>query len=73
VKSSPTDVICVQFGWTEEAELIRNNIIEQIQNSPSCLPSIMFQKNDKWEELRIIDLPQPWSWDLIESEINKRL
>jgi hypothetical protein len=87
IANKPTDVQCVPFGWTEEIETARNELIVQLNCTVSCLPSLVFLVPEKmvvvgvlvdgvieeslarfpahYEELRILDMPKPWSWNTI--------
>lgn len=87
IANKPEGVQCVPFGWTEEIETTRNQLIAQLGCSVSCLPSLVFPVPEKmvvtgvivdgimeeslarlpahYEELRILDMPKPWSWNTI--------
>lgn len=45
IRLAPEEVIMIPFGWDEESEAKRNEIIEELGVVPSCLPSIMVWKD----------------------------
>lgn len=47
ISTSPSDVQCVPFGWTEEIENYRNNLIKQLNIGISSLPSFVFNVPEK--------------------------
>jgi hypothetical protein len=87
IANKPEGVQCVPFGWTEEIETTRNELIAQLDCTVSCLPSLVFLVPEKmvvvgvlvdevleeslarlpehYEELRILDMPKPWSWNTV--------
>jgi hypothetical protein len=67
IETAPSDVICVPFGWSDEIEKKRNELLATLDTSVSCLPSLIVEKDGKWQEIRIEDLPKPWTWETITS------
>lgn len=82
IANKPSNVVLVPFGWDEETENNRNNILNELGTNVSCLPSLLFfgkeytayGENDveriepaKWEEVRVGTLVKPWNWDDINS------
>ena len=86
IASAPSDVIVVPFGWDEETERKRLEILLDLNTNVTCLPSLLFfgkeytayGENDveriepaKWEEVRIGTLEKPWNWDDINACIQQ--
>lgn len=84
IASKPDDVIAVAFGWEPEIEQERNRIINELGIGVSTLPSLIYFVEEyidiisepqpvtipaHWEELRISDLPKPWTWEQIEEVV----
>lgn len=80
------DVISVPFGWTEEVENRRNEIINEIGIAPSGLPSVIYYKIEQeihhpdgtttvepahLHEFRVDSLEKPWTWVEINNRINE--
>jgi hypothetical protein len=85
IASKPDDVINVPFGWSEEIEVERNRIINELGITVSSLPSLIYFVEEyvdivsepqpvtipaHWKELRITDLPKPWTWEQIKEKLN---
>lgn len=47
LKNKPENVVSVPFGWTEEAEINRNNILQELNLSVSNIPCLVFWKNEE--------------------------
>lgn len=63
----PEDVVAVPFGWTPDVEDARNQVLNSLNTSVSCLPSVLYQGQDgTWREVRVADLEQ-WTWAIIDS------
>ncbi len=52
--SKPVNVLAVPFGWDPETEERRNEILDEIQMTVSCLPSLLY-----WVEESSTTLIQP--------------
>ena len=46
IASKPQDVEAVPFGWDEESETNRNRILSELNSSVSCLPSLIYWRNE---------------------------
>jgi len=83
--TKPDNVIAVPFGWSEEVENYRNEVLDTLGVSVSTLPSLLFWGTDfttinlqeqellhpaKWEEVRVLSLEKPWNWDDINECIS---
>jgi hypothetical protein len=68
VGSCPKDVVCVPFGWSEEVETRRNDLLSQLGAQVSRLPSLVFLRDGLWVVLALSDLPTPWSWSVVLAE-----
>jgi hypothetical protein len=75
--TKPADVIALPFGWDDEAEQIRNKILQDIGAGVSGLPSLLTWVGEtiltapngtqvtlppRWVEYRFDSKPAPWSW-----------
>ena len=84
--SEQENVVLVPFGWTEEIEQQRNEIIGQIGVTPSGLPSVIYYKIEQeihhpdgtttiepahLHEFRVDSLEKPWTWTKINNKINE--
>jgi hypothetical protein len=84
IASKPDDVVVVPFGWQPEIEEERNRILNELGTGVSSLPSLLYFVDEyvdiisepepftvpaHWKELRISDLPKPWSWEQIEEVV----
>jgi hypothetical protein len=84
IESKPDDVLAVPFGWNTEAEEERNRILSELGVRVSSLPALVYFVEEHidnfsaiepflvpahWKELRISDLPKPWSWQQIEAKL----
>lgn len=47
IATKPDDVQAVPFGWTEEIENARNELLSSLSCTVSCLPSIVFEVPEK--------------------------
>jgi hypothetical protein len=66
VASAPAGVVCIPRSWTPEAEFqLAQMMQEQGVSSISCLPSFLFRHEGGIYEIRVADLPQPWTWEAI--------
>ena len=68
ISSAPSEVISVPFGWTEEVESHRNNMLEEMSMGVGALPSVSFWREDKvipeetYADLTIPSYVQPAQW-----------
>jgi hypothetical protein len=84
IGSKPEDVLAVPFGWETEAEQERNRVLSELGAGVSTLPALLYFVEEhmdttsasepflvpaQWRELRVSDLPKPWSWAQIEATI----
>lgn len=46
IKTAGEDIIAVPFGWDEESEIKRNEILNKIGRINSCLPSVMVWRKE---------------------------
>jgi hypothetical protein len=84
IASKPEDVLAVPFGWETEVEEERNRILNELGVGVSSLPALVhfveeymdtssasepFLVPAHWKELRISDLPKPWTWAQIEATL----
>jgi len=77
IVSAPDGVECVPWGPTAEAEAARNVKLAELNASISALPALLYWRDEvtiedvtipaHWREIRICDLPQPWTWEQILS------
>lgn len=47
IATKPDNVQAVPFGWTDEIEIARNELIASLGCTVSCLPSVVFLVNEK--------------------------
>jgi len=47
ISTKPNDVQAVPFGWTDEIETARNELLNSLGCTVSCLPSIVFEVPEK--------------------------
>lgn len=85
--SKPQDVVAVPFGWDEQSEVNRNQLLSELNCGVSCLPSVIYWREEysyestdqnnqpvtitvpaHWEEIRVADIEQPWTWEKIEEK-----
>lgn len=84
IASKPEDVLAVPFGWETEVEEERNRILSELGVGVSSLPALVYFVEEymddfsatepflvpaHWQELRISDLPKPWTWEQIEETL----
>ena len=64
IVSAPEDVVCIARSWTPEAEASLRELMDaQGVASISCLPAFLFRHDEGIYEIRVADLPTPWTWD----------
>lgn len=73
IANAPNNVATISFGWDAETENYRIKKLKELNASVSCLPSVLFLHNELWYELRVEDLPRPWSWEQIEEQIQLKI
>lgn len=76
LETKPDDVVSIAWGYDENTETIRNNYINDLGISPSCLPSLIYFKPSWDEETYIAEqlttITHPASWiELRFKEISK--
>lgn len=83
IATAPDDVECVPAGWTPEVERARGELLASLGLAGvSCLPCLLHWREagtvddpelgavdvpGHWAELRVADLPRPWTWGQIEA------
>jgi hypothetical protein len=79
IKTAPSNVICVPFGWDEETETNRNRIINDLNISVSVLPCVVvygtqitydFNNNPivigpYWYPMHFDHESKPWKWEQV--------
>jgi len=69
----PGDVEAVAWGPTAETEAARDAVLANVGCGVSVLPAVLFQMPETdgvpahWREVRVADMPQPWTWDAIDA------
>lgn len=87
VRTAPVDVTCIKSGGDPSNEKrMRDKLVEiGSKVSISALPSLIYfieshqRRRDgatvdvpgRWSELRVADLPKPWTWTQIDAELAK--
>lgn len=86
IDTAEEDVIVIPFGWTEEIEQRRNQIINEIGVTPSSLPSVVYYKIEQeihhpdgtitiepaqYREFVVDTLDKPWTWKKIDAKISE--
>jgi hypothetical protein len=84
LSTKPENVIAIPFGWSEEVENYRNEVLNILDANVSTLPSLLFWGTEfttinlqeqelvhpaKWEEVRVLSLEKPWNWNDINEVI----
>jgi hypothetical protein len=84
IDTAEEDVIVIPFGWTEEIEQRRNEIINEIGVTPSSLPSVIYYKIEQeihhpngtttiepahYHEFIVDTLDKPWTWKKVNDKI----
>lgn len=87
IATAPNDVECLPRLWDEEGEenLIQR-LVELGISSVSCLPALLYWREEQlilmsdgseeitpaqWVELRIADIPTPWTWTSIDDALSR--
>lgn len=47
LENKPENIIAIPFGWTEELELVRNDLLAQLNTSAPILPCIIAWKSEE--------------------------
>ena len=68
--TKPNDVTPVPFGWDPQTEANRNQIISQLNCVVSCLPSLIYYRNEYTIQMQnslgeIVDVTIPAHWEEI--------
>ena len=86
IDTAEEDVVLIPFGWTEEIEQRRNEIIQELGVTPSGLPSVVYYKIEQqvhhpdgtttiepehYHEFRVDTLDKPWTWKKIDAKITE--
>jgi len=66
ISTAPEGVVCIPRGWTPEDEAQLYALMQQEGlSSISCLPAFLFRYEGTIYEIRVADMPKPWSWTAI--------